>query len=425
MLDIKQVRNQLSDVKTQLQKRKGQFDELDQVHNLDQQKREIIQEVEQLKNKRNLVSKEIAQKKKAKENADQEILEMRQVGDKIKSLDDDLRQIDENVHHMMLTLPNLPHESVPVGEDEEENQFVRQWGEVPQFDFAKKAHWELAEELDLLDFERGAKVSGTRFVFYKGLGARLERALMNFMLDLHTDQYGFTEILPPNIVNRGTLLGSGQLPKFEEDVFKVEGDDKYLIPTSEPAIVNYHQNEILDGESLPLQYAGFSACFRSEAGSAGRDTRGLIRLHQFYKVEMIKFTHPDESYHELEKMTAQAEAILQKLELPYRVVNLCSGDLGFAAAKTYDLEVWMPSNDTYREISSCSNTVDFQARRANIRFRQNKKDKPEFLHILNGSGLAIDRTVAAILENGQQADGSIRIPEVLRSYMGGRTHINK
>ena len=342
------------------------------------------------------------------------------MGEEIKRLDEELRRYEEEMNQILLQLPNIPHESVPVGKSEEENEVVRTWGEVPAPSFEQKPHWELAEELDLLDFERAAKVTGSRFVFYKGLGARLERALIDFMLDLHTREHGYTEIIPPYIVNRRTMTGTGQLPKFENDAFKLaENTDYFLIPTSEVPVINYHAGEILSLEDLPKYYTAYSSCFRSEAGSAGRDTRGLIRLHQFNKVELLKLVHPESSYEELEKMVENAEKVLQLLELPYRVVALCTGDLGFSAAKTYDLEVWMPSNQSYREISSCSNCEDFQARRAQIRFRPGPKSKPEYVHTLNGSGLAVGRTVAAILENHQQADGTIRIPEALRPYMGG------
>lgn len=425
MLDVKLLRNDLESVKSKLKTRIDDLAKLDGFVDLDEKRRSLIHETEQLKNRRNVVSKEIAEKKKRKENADELIVEMRQVGEEIKRLDEELRQVDQQVEQLLYILPNIPHESVPVGESEEENVPVRTWGEIPNPGFELKPHWDLAEELGILDFERASKVSGSRFVFYKGLGARLERALINFMLDLHTEQHGYTEMFPPYIVNRQTMFGSGQLPKFEEDAFKLTDENFFLIPTSEVPIVNYHANEILASEELPKYYTGFSGCFRSEAGSAGRDTRGLIRLHQFQKVEMIKVTRPEDSYEELEKMVANAEKVLQLLELPYRVIVLCTGDMGFHASKTYDLEVWMPSNGTYREISSCSNCEDFQARRANIRFRRDPKAKPEFVHTLNGSGLAVGRTVAAILENHQQEDGSVRIPEALRPYMGGLTHISK
>lgn len=410
----------MEDVKKKLSTRNDELEGLRAFTELDQRRRALIQQSEQLKNKRNVVSKEISQKKKNNEDAEDKIKEMRQVGEEIKRLDEELRRYEEEMNQILLQLPNIPHESVPVGKSEEENEVVRTWGEVPAPSFEQKPHWELAEELDLLDFERAAKVTGSRFVFYKGLGARLERALIDFMLDLHTREHGYTEIIPPYIVNRRTMTGTGQLPKFENDAFKLaENTDYFLIPTSEVPVINYHAGEILSLEDLPKYYTAYSSCFRSEAGSAGRDTRGLIRLHQFNKVELLKLVHPESSYEELEKMVENAEKVLQLLELPYRVVALCTGDLGFSAAKTYDLEVWMPSNQSYREISSCSNCEDFQARRAQIRFRPGPKSKPEYVHTLNGSGLAVGRTVAAILENHQQADGTIRIPEALRAYMGG------
>nr|WP_206759979.1 MULTISPECIES: serine--tRNA ligase [Thermoactinomyces] len=417
---MKILRNQMEDVKKKLSTRNDELEGLRAFTELDQRRRALIQQSEQLKNKRNVVSKEISQKKKNNEDAEDKIKEMRQVGEEIKRLDEELRRYEEEMNQILLQLPNIPHESVPVGKSEEENEVVRTWGEVPAPSFEQKPHWELAEELDLLDFERAAKVTGSRFVFYKGLGARLERALIDFMLDLHTREHGYTEIIPPYIVNRRTMTGTGQLPKFENDAFKLaENTDYFLIPTSEVPVINYHAGEILSLEDLPKYYTAYSSCFRSEAGSAGRDTRGLIRLHQFNKVELLKLVHPESSYEELEKMVENAEKVLQLLELPYRVVALCTGDLGFSAAKTYDLEVWMPSNQSYREISSCSNCEDFQARRAQIRFRPGPKSKPEYVHTLNGSGLAVGRTVAAILENHQQADGTIRIPEALRPYMGG------
>ncbi|TCS95469.1 serine--tRNA ligase [Hazenella coriacea] len=425
MHDIKFFRNHFDQVKELLAKRDVDVETLDLFLELDEKRRDFIQRTEQLKNQRNMVSREIAEKKKAKEDAEDKIIEMRRVGDEIKQLDDELRTCDEQLKQQMLTLPNFPHETVPVGEDENQNVPVRYWGDVPTDTLDRKPHWEIATEHDFLDFERASKVAGSRFVFYKGLGARLERALMNFMLDLHTEDHGYTEILPPYLVNRASMTGTGQLPKFAEDAFAVEDTGYYLIPTAEVPVTNYYADEIIRGEDLPNYFVAYSGCFRSEAGAAGRDTRGLIRQHQFNKIELVKFVLPETSYDEHEKLTANAEKVLQLLELPYRVVILCTGDLGFASAKTYDLEVWMPSNNTYREISSCSNFEDFQARRANIRFRRNAKAKPEFVHTLNGSGLAIDRTIAAILENHQQPDGSIYIPKVLQPYMGGREFIGK
>ena len=358
-----------------------------------------------------------------KKDAEALILEMREVGEKVKDLDNELRTVEEDLERLMLSIPNIPHESAPVGETEDDNVVARTWGEVKEFAFEPKPHWDLATDLGILDFERAGKVTGSRFVFYKGAGARLERALISFMLDLHTDEHGYEEVLPPYMVNRASMTGTGQLPKFEEDAFRIESEDYFLIPTAEVPVTNMHRDEILNKDQLPIRYAAFSSCFRSEAGSAGRDTRGLIRQHQFNKVELVKFVKPEDSYEELEKLTNDAERVLQLLELPYRVMSMCTGDLGFTAAKKYDIEVWIPSYGTYREISSCSNFEAFQARRANIRFRREPNGKPEHVHTLNGSGLAIGRTVAAILENYQQEDGTIIIPEVLRPYMGGKTVI--
>lgn len=419
MLDIKLVRTEFARVEKALRDRNHPLDELNQLPELDVRRRELLQETEQLKNRRNVVSQDVAKKKKAGENADALIAEMKDVSDRIKSLDEQLREIDEQLAQLLLYIPNLPHESVPFGESEDDNVEVRRWGEVPQFEFEVKPHWDLGVALDILDFESAAGVSGSRFVYYKGLGARLERALINFMMDLHADEHGYSEMLPPYIVNSNSMKGTGQLPKFAEDAFKLEGTDYYLIPTSEVPVTNYHSGDILSGDDLPQSFVAYSACFRSEAGSAGRDTRGLIRQHQFNKVELVKLALPEQSYETLETLTGHAEKVLQLLKLPYRVIDLCTGDLGFTSAKTYDIEVWLPHSETYREISSCSNFEDFQARRANIRFRREAKGKPEFVHTLNGSGLAIGRTVAAIMENYQQADGSIVIPEVLRPYMNG------
>ena len=419
MLDMKFVREN-RDVVAQALKNRGSDLSLDSFSALDVERREVLAEVEVLKAKRNAASQEVARMKKAGEDAESIVLEMRQVGDEISKLDEKLRQVETDLEDMLLGIPNVPHTSVPVGKSEEDNVEVRKWGEVPKFDYEPKAHWEIGENLDILDFERGSKVTGARFTFYKGLGSRLERALISFMLDLHTEENGYTEFFPPFIANKESMTGTGQLPKFAEDMFKLEGLDYYLIPTAEVPITNYHRDEILTIEDLPKYYAAYSACFRAEAGAAGRDTRGLIRQHQFNKVELVKFAKPEESYEELEKLTLNAEEVLKRLGLPYRVILLCSGDMGFASAKTYDIEVWLPSQDKYREISSCSNFEDYQARRAAIRFRREAKGKLEFVHTLNGSGLAIGRTVAAILENFQQADGSVVIPEVLRPYMGGR-----
>lgn len=420
MLDLKYLRAHFAEVKEKLQHRGEDLTDLGKFEALDQKRRELIVEAEQLKSRRNEVSQQVAGLKREKKDADHLIKEMREVGDRIKVLDDELRQVEETLELLLLSIPNIPHESVPVGETEEDNIEIRKWGSLPEFTFQPKPHWEVAEYLGILDFERAGKVTGSRFVFYKGLGARLERALINFMLDLHVDEHGYKEVLPPYIVNRASMTGTGQLPKFEEDAFLIESEDYFLIPTAEVPVTNLHRDEILNGEELPIRYAAFSACFRSEAGSAGRDTRGLIRQHQFNKVELVKFVKPEDSYEELEKLTNNAERVLQLLGLPYHVLSMCTGDLGFTAAKKYDIEVWIPSYGTYREISSCSNFEAFQARRANIRFRRDLKAKPEHVHTLNGSGLAIGRTVAAILENYQQEDGSVMIPEVLRPYMGNR-----
>ena len=417
MLDMKFVRENPEAVLAGLQKR-GSALTLDDFLALEKKRREVLTEVEALKSRRNTVSQEISRLKKAKEDAEALILEMRSVGEKISELDETVRQVETELKEILLSIPNLPHASVPVGRDEADNPEVRRVGEVPSFAFEPKAHWDLGEDLGILDFERGAKVTGARFTFYRGLGARLERALINFMLDVHTREHGYTEFFPPFIANKESMTGTGQLPKFAEDMFKLEGLDYYLIPTAEVPITNLHRGEILDAKDLPRYYTAYSACFRAEAGSAGRDTRGIIRQHQFNKVEMVKFCLPENSYDELEKLVGNAERILQLLELPYRVITLCSGDIGFSSAKTYDLEVWLPSFNTYREISSCSNFEDFQARRADIKFRRDAKSKPEYVHTLNGSGLAIGRTVAAILENYQQADGSGVVPKVLRAFMG-------
>ncbi|MEK4027428.1 serine--tRNA ligase [Pseudobacillus sp. FSL P4-0506] len=424
MLDIKFLRNNFAEVKSRLQHRGEDLSALNNFEELDQRRRELLVETEELKSKRNSVSQQVAQLKREKQDADHLIKEMREVGDRIKQFDEELHQVEEKLNHLLLTIPNIPHESVPVGESEDDNIEVRTWGEVPQFDFEAKPHWEIADELNILDFERAGKVTGSRFVFYKGMGAKLERALISFMLDLHTEEHGYTEMLPPYLVNRTSMTGTGQLPKFEEDAFLIEKEDYFLIPTSEVPVTNYHRDEILSAEELPIAYTAYSTNFRSEAGSAGRDTRGLIRQHQFNKVELVRFVKPEESYNELEKLTGHAEKVLQLLKLPYRVMSMCTGDLGFTAAKKYDIEVWIPTQDTYREISSCSNFEAFQARRANIRFRREKNSKPEHVHTLNGSGLAIGRTVAAILENYQQEDGSVIIPEVLRPYMRGQERIS-
>ena len=417
MLDLKFVRENLDKVAEALKNRHTEVD-LDAFRKLDQERRDLLQEVEADKSMRNSVSAEISKMKKNGEDASEKILSMRTLGDKIAETDKKLKEVEQGLRDIMLTIPNMPDASVPVGKDDTENPEVRKWGEPTHFDFEPKAHWDLGEDLGILDSNRAAKVSGGRFYYYLGLGARLERAVYNFMLDQHTQKDGYTEVIPPYIVNRETMTGTGQLPKFHEDMYRLEGMEMYLIPTAEVPLTNYYRDEIIDGAKLPIYLTAFTPCFRAEAGSAGRDTRGLIRQHQFHKVEMVKFTKPEDSFDELEKLTHDAEGILQALGLPYHVVCLCTGDLGFSATKCYDIEVWFPAQNKYREISSCSNCVDFQARRANIRFRRDSKSKPEFVHTLNGSGLAVGRTVAAILENYQQADGSIVVPEVLRPYMG-------
>ncbi len=417
MLDIKWLRNDFERIQAALMSRGKPLESLDLFVQIDKQWREQIRDVEQLKNRRNVVTQEIARMKKSGENADGLILEMRDVSDQIKQSEESIRQLEQQIDELSLVFPNVPNESVPIGASEEDNIEIRRWGQPRENDFPLKAHWEVADALGLLDFEAAAKVTGSRFVFYKGLGARLERALINFMMDLHADQHGYEEFLPPYLVHRNSMIGTGQLPKFEEDAFKIADTDYFLIPTAEVPVTNYFREEILDDQLLPKSFVAYSACFRSEAGSAGRDTRGLIRQHQFNKVELVKFCKPEQSYEQLEALTSHAEKVLQLLGLPYRVMQLCTADLGFSSAKTYDLEVWLPSYAQYREISSCSNFEDFQARRANIKFRRDAKSKPEFVHTLNGSGLAIGRTVAAILENYQQADGTVVIPEVLRPYM--------
>lgn len=423
MLDVKVLRANFEEVKQKLENRGEKIADLDRFGDLDQRRRELIVEVEQLKSRRNTVSQEVAQLKREKQDADHLINEMKEVSDKIKALDDELRTVDTQLEDILLTIPNIPHESVPVGLTEDENVEIRTWGDIRQFAFEAKPHWDLGTNLDILDFERASKVTGSRFVFYKGKGARLERALINFMMDLHQDQHGYEEVLPPYLVNRASMTGTGQLPKFEEDAFKIREEDYFLVPTAEVPVTNLHRDEILDVDQLPIAYTAYSANFRSEAGSAGRDTRGLIRQHQFNKVELVRFVKPEDSYEQLELLTGHAEKVLQLLKLPYRVLSMCTGDLGFTAAKKYDIEVWIPSYETYREISSCSNFEDFQARRANIRFRREAKGKTEYVHTLNGSGLAVGRTVAAILENYQQEDGSVVVPEVLVPYMGGITII--
>ncbi len=425
MLDIKLIRVQPELVKEKIAKRGHDTEVVDTILELDKNRRELLVKVEDLKALRNKTSEEIAILKRKKEDATNVIAEMKKVSDEITNLDVEVKEIDEKLHDIISRIPNLVSDETPTGEDESENIEVRRIGEVRKFDFEPKAHWDLVEELDIVDFERAAKVSGSRFAFYKGAGALLERALINFMIDTHVLEHGYQEMMVPQLVNKNSLFGTGQFPKFLEDVYTVEQEGLTLIPTAEVPLTNFHANEILKEDYLTKGLTGFSICFRSEAGSAGRDTRGLIRMHQFDKVEMVRFAKPEESYEQLELMTSHAENILKKLQLPYRVITLCTGDTGFCSAKTYDLEVWLPSYNAYKEISSCSNCTDFQARRANIRFRREETGKIEFVHTLNGSGLAVGRTVAAIIENYQNEDGSITIPEVLRPYMRNIEKIEK
>lgn len=417
MLDLKRIRTDFDAVAKKLATRGVDQETLTTLKELDIKRRELLIKSEEAKAQRNVASAAIAQAKRNKENADEQITAMQTLSADIKAIDAELADVDANLQSMVTVLPNTPADDVPLGADEDENVEVRRWGTPREFDFEAKAHWDLGESLGILDWERGAKVTGSRFLFYKGLGARLERAIYSFMLDEHAKE-GYTEVIPPYMVNHDSMFGTGQYPKFKEDTFELADSPFVLIPTAEVPLTNYYRDEIIDGKELPIYFTAMSPSFRSEAGSAGRDTRGLIRLHQFHKVEMVKFAKPEKSYQELEKMTANAENILQKLNLPYRVITLCTGDMGFSAAKTYDLEVWIPAQNTYREISSCSNTEDFQARRAQIRYRDEVDGKVRLLHTLNGSGLAVGRTVAAILENYQNEDGSVTIPEVLRPYMG-------
>lgn len=417
MLDIRKIREDFQGVKQAVERRgQGSFN-IDEIPELDKKRRELLSIVETMKNKQATASKEIPKLKKEGKDASSLMDELKALSDEIKVLDAEVSEVEGKIREAMLNIPNMPNTSVPDGKDDSDNVEVRKVGTPRQFDFEHKAHWDIGTELDILDFERAAKIAGARFTVYKGLGARLERAVISFMLDLHTQEHGFTEILAPFMVNRSAMTGTGQLPKFEEDMFHVPAKDFFMIPTAEVPITNLRSDEIMSEGELPLYYTGFTPCWRKEAGSAGRDTRGLIRQHQFNKVELVKFVKPEHSYDELESLVNAAEKVLQILEIPYRVVALSAGDLGFSSAKTYDIEVWMPSYNRYVEISSCSNFEDYQARRANIRFRR-EKGKPEFVHTLNGSGLAVGRTVAAILENYQQADGSVVIPKALISYMG-------
>lgn len=421
MLDLKRIRTNKEEIKAALGNRGENFDVsiIDKVVDLDESRRKILVEVENLKNQRNTQSALVPKLKKAGENVDDILAEMKKIADEIKGLDEKVAAIDSEIEYIMLRIPNIPNPQVPDGATDEDNVEIRKYGAPREFTFEAKPHWDLGTNLDILDFERAGKVTGSRFTFYKGKGARLERAIINYFLDSHVDKNGYTEVLPPYMVNRDSMQGTGQLPKFEEDAFKVENNGYFLIPTAEVPVTNLYKSEILNGEDLPIKHVAFSACFRAEAGSAGRDTRGLVRQHQFNKVELLKFTKPEQSYEELEKLTADAESVLQGLGLPYRVVRICKGDLGFTAALKYDIEVWMPSYNRYVEISSCSNFEDFQARRANIKYKEDAKSKAQFVHTLNGSGVAIGRTFAAILENYQNEDGSITIPEALKPYMGG------
>lgn len=421
MLDMKYIRENLEEAELRLSTRGGgKF--LEGFRELDEERRKLLYANETLKAERNRFSDEIARVKDKSQVQDQ-IAQMRTVSQKIKEQDEELKQLEERLQVFLLTIPNFPHTATPVGASENDNVLVRSWGEPQELPFKAKAHWDIGEDLGILDFERGAKITGARFTLYRGAGARLERALINFMLDLHTDTHGYQEVLPPFMVNRDSMTGTGQLPKFEDDLFKLVDPEFFMIPTAEVPVTNIHRGEILKGSDLPISFVAYTPCFRREAGSYGKDTRGLIRQHQFNKVELVKFVHPSESDTELEKLTGHAEKVLQLLALPYRVMALCSGDIGFSSAKTYDIEVWLPGQSCYREISSCSTFTDFQARRASIRFREDEKAKPEFVHTLNGSGLAVGRTLVAILENYQQEDGSVVVPERLRPYMGGLERI--
>lgn len=428
MYDLKTLREHLDQIRTTLGRR-GNDVPWDDLRTLGEERRTHTMQVEQLRQDLNKGSEEVARLRRAKEPADEAMAAMKQLGDRIKDAENVLRKTEERLGDVALRIPNLPHASVPVGSDASENVEVRRWGSIPSFSIPPKPHWEIGESLGIVDFDRAAKIAGARFSVMTGAGARLERALINFMLDTHTTQHGYREVIPPLMVNRSSMTGTGQLPKFEEDLFRLKDEDYFLIPTAEVPVTNLHREEILTGDSLPLRYTAYTPCFRREAGSYGKDTRGLIRLHQFNKVELVAFTTPDRSYEELERLTGHAESILQRLKLPYRVITLCTGDMGFSAAKTYDLEVWLPSQQQYREISSCSNFESFQARRAGIKYRPSssgKKDiKSDFVHTLNGSGLAVGRTLVAILENFQQPDGSVEIPPVLHPYMGGMERMTR
>ena len=422
MLDLNFVRDNLELVKEKMRAR-GLAAILDDFEAMDRERRRLLMEVEGRKARKNKVSDEIAVLKKQKQDASPLIAEMKPLGEEIKELDEQAKACDERLREVLRIVPNVPHESVPTGHSSADNVEVRRWGQPRQFDFEPKAHWDLGPALGILDFERATKITGARFAVYSGVGAKLERALANFMLDIHTGEHGYTEVLPPFIVNSDSLFGTGNLPKFKEDLFKLEGTDYWLIPTAEVPVTNLYRDEVLEAENLPVKHCAWTACFRSEAGSYGKDTRGIIRQHQFQKVEMVKFSLPENSYRELESLTHDAEEILQRLELPYRVITLCTADMGFSSAKTYDLEVWLPAAGEYKEISSCSNFEAFQARRANLRFRRGKSGKTELLHTLNGSGLAVGRTWVAIIENYQQADGSVIVPTALRPYLDGLERI--
>jgi len=424
MLDAKMIRANPDKVEAALQNR-NLPGALNNFLNLDEQRRTLLGQVEEIKKFRNQASQEVGKLKKQGQDPVELMEKVRQVGQEIKDLDEKLNQIESDIEKILLNIPNIPHESVPIGEDESSNLEMRRWGEPRKFDFNPQAHWDIGPNLDILDFERAAKLSGARFTVYKGWGARLERAIINFFLDIHITKHGYQEIFPPFMVTADCMLGTGQLPKFADDMFKIEGRDMYMVPTAEVPLTNLYREEILEERDLPRYMTAYTACFRAEAGSHGRDTRGIIRQHQFNKVELVKIVAPDNSYDELEKLTADAEEVLQLLGLPYRAILLSTGDMGFSSAKTYDLEVWMPSYNDYKEISSCSNCEDFQARRANIRYRPASKEKIRYVHTLNGSGVAVGRTVAAILENYQQEDGSVVVPEVLRPYMGGINKIEK
>ncbi|MBE7039291.1 MAG: serine--tRNA ligase [Ruminococcaceae bacterium] len=424
MLDIRLIRQEPETVKAALKRRNAE-DRIDELLELDKERRDMLYRTEQLKNEQNTVSKQIPQLKKEGKDVSSVFAEMKKISDEVKELDSKIREYDEKIDEIMYTIPNIPNSTVPDGETDEDNVEIRKYLAPTKFDFEPKAHWEIGEDLDILDFKTGAKITGTRFTVYKGDGARLERAVINMFLNMHTEEHGYTEIFPPYMVHRNSMIGTGQLPKFEEDAFKVTNNDYFLIPTAEVPVTNMYREQILSAEELPIKHVAYSACFRAEAGAAGRDTRGLIRQHQFNKVELVKFVEPQNSYAELESLVNDAEDVLKALNIPYRVVKICVGDLGFTAAMKYDIEVWMPSYNRYVEISSCSNFEDFQARRAGIKYKKDIKDKPQFIHTLNGSGVAVGRTVAAILENFQNPDGSVNIPEILVPYMGGKTKITK